>query len=215
MQAKLLLAIERREIRPVGGTESRPVNVHIVAATNRNLTDAVNAGEFRRDLYHRLRVIEIRLASLRERREDIPRLVRHFLALHCQRFGLSPRTLSEDALEVCSRYDWPGNVRELSHLLESALLQAAGTRIEASDLHLDMPTASDDGHFRIDLPGDRCVTMDFSAGSPTLEEVEQSILRSAFDFWGQNLSRAARSLGITREALRYRLNKGPQPVHRD
>ncbi|MFQ5425151.1 MAG: sigma-54-dependent transcriptional regulator [Phycisphaerae bacterium] len=211
VQAKLLLAIEQREIRPVGATDTRPINVHVIAATNRNLNEAVASGEFRRDLYHRLLVIEIRLAPLRDRREDIMVLAEHFLARHCRRFGVDPRTFEEDAIDCLQSYRWPGNVRELSHRIESAILQSEGPTVDPADLHLDDVEESDvDGRFRIDLPEGNGLTMDFANGGPTLEEAELAILRSAYEYWGRNLSRAARSLGLSREALRYRLNKAPQ-----
>ncbi len=210
VQAKLLLAVERREIRPVGATESRSINVHVIAATNRNLEEAVSQGGFRRDLYHRLRVIEFRVVPLRERREDIAILARHFLGVHCGRFGMNGRTLSPEAMERLDRHAWPGNVRELSHLIESAVLQTDHACLEPSDLHLGASGGNgtvEDG-LQVRLPDERCITLDFEHGSPSLEEVEQTILRAAFEHWGRNLSRAARSLGVTREALRYRLNKG-------
>ncbi len=210
MQAKLLHAIEHREIRPVGATEARPINVHIIAATNRDLQAAVDADEFRRDLYHRLRVVHIELPSLRERADDISLLADYFVSAHCQRFGLSPKRFSDGALAAMKRHPWRGNVRELSHLIESCILQIDGNLIEAADLPLPrdtQPATAVDGHVQIELAGGRHITMDFENGTPTLDEVEQTILLAAFEFTNQNLSRAARILGITREALRYRLNK--------
>lgn len=209
-QAKLLLAIEHRQVRPVGGVESRPINVHIIAATNRDLSAAVNANEFRRDLYHRLRVIEIVVPPLRSRREDIPLLAAYFLAAHCRRFGLSPKRLADDAVDTLTRYNWLGNVRELSHILESAVLQVDGSEVTERDLRLGHDDTAGQS-IRVDLPGGRYIAMDFNSGTPTLDEVEHTILSTAFEYFGRNLSRAARSLGITREALRYRLNKYPHP----
>jgi len=207
-QAKLLLAIEHRQVRPVGGVESRPVNVHIIAATNRDLSAAVTANEFRRDLYHRLRVIEIVVPPLRSRREDIPLLAAYFLAAHCRRFGLQPKRLADDAIDTLARYNWLGNVRELSHILESAVLQVDGAEVSERDLRLGHEDSTGQS-LRLELPGGRYISMDFNSGTPTLDEVEHTILSTAFEYFGRNLSRAARSLGITREALRYRLNKFP------
>lgn len=204
-QAKLLLAIEQRQIRPVGSTETRSIDVHVIAATNRDLIGAVASGQFRADLYHRLRVVEIRLEPLRNRKQDILPLVAYFLAAHCRRFGLSAKTLSSEAMNLLTRYQWPGNVRELSHLIESTVLQVDGDVIEASDLRLTGPAAGSD--IRLDLPGGRSVQVDFEKGEPKLDEIEQILLTSAFEYTGHNLSRAARILGITREALRYRLHK--------
>jgi len=212
-QAKLLLAIEHRQIRPVGATEARPINVHIIAATNRDLAAAVTANEFRRDLYHRLRVIEMIVPPLRTRREDIPMLAAFFLAAHCRRFGLAPKRLSDDAIDTLARYNWLGNVRELSHILESAVLQVDGAEVTDRDLRLGQEEGGGHG-IRVDLPGGKSISMDFNNGTPTLDEVEYTILSTAFDYFGRNLSRAARSLGITREALRYRLNKFPHPAQK-
>ncbi len=205
MQAKLLLAVDQREIRPVGATETRPINVHVIAATNRDLSSAVEAGEFRSDLYHRLRVVHIHLTPLRERRDDIPVLASHFLALHCRRFGVPAKTFSDDAMEAARTHEWRGNVRELSHVIESTVLQVDGGVIQARDLCLTgVPLTGD---FQLHLPGQRVLTMDFDKKGPTLEEIEQAILFAAYEHKGRNLSQAARALGITREALRYRLNK--------
>jgi len=208
MQAKLLHTIEQRVIRPVGGTETRPINVHVIAATNRDLQRAVEGDDFRRDLYHRLRVVEIYCPPLRARREDIPLLAAHFLALHCRRFGFVPKRFSDNAMSKLHEQSWRGNVRELSHLIERSVLQVEGEIINVADLPL--AGVRDDGNIRIDLPGGRVIQMDFQNGSPTLDEVEQSILMVAYEHTNQNLSRAARILGITREALRYRLNKAAE-----
>ncbi|MFQ5411242.1 MAG: sigma-54-dependent transcriptional regulator [Phycisphaerae bacterium] len=208
MQAKLLHTIEHREIRPVGATETHSVNVHIIAATNRDLAAAVEAGEFRRDLYHRLRVIEINLPPLRERPDDIPVLALHFLAQHCRRFGMATKRFSDDALYVLRNHSWRGNIRELSHLLESSILQVDGDVIEAHDLPLISDAVG--GDIRIETSSGRTIQIDFEKGEPKLDEIEQSILLAAFEYTGQNLSRAARILGITREALRYRLTKSAE-----
>lgn len=205
MQAKLLHTIEHREIRPVGATQTRPINVHIVAATNRDLSAAVESGEFRRDLYHRLRVVHLHLAPLRDRPEDIPLLAMHFLNVHCRRFGLGTKHFSEESLLALRRFDWRGNVRELSHMIESCVLQADSNVVEPG--HLPMPGEGKAADMTIELPHSRVIQLDFERERPTLDEVEHAILVAAFEYTGQNLSRAARILGITREALRYRLNK--------
>lgn len=204
-QAKLLHAIEHREIRPVGGTQTRPMNVHVIAATNRNLPAAVERGEFRRDLYHRLRVIEIDVPPLRQRREDIAILASHFLAMHAARFGSEAREFSDEAIDALSQCEWRGNVRELSHLIESCVLQADARVIDREHLPLASDMRTPD--VSLGLPHGRVINMDFDKGQPTLDEVEHAILVAAFEYTGQNLSRAARLLGITREAMRYRLNK--------
>jgi len=208
MQAKLLHTVEHREIRPVGGTEARKINVHIIAATNRDMEAAVETGEFRRDLYHRLRVIEISLPPLRDRGDDISLLASHFLASHCRRFGMETKRFSGAALRALAKRSWRGNIRELSHTIESCILQVDGRIIETEDL----PPANEksQSYIGVELAGGRVIHLDFEKGRPTLEEVEQSILVAAYEYTGQNLSRAARILGVSREALRYRLNKSAE-----
>lgn len=206
MQAKLLHAIENREIRPLGGTQVRKINVHIIAATNRNLEEAVENGEFRRDLYHRLRVVQLSLPPLRERLSDISLLASHFLAIHCNRFGMRHRRLSSDAVTALEHYEWRGNVRELSHTLESALLQADCEVLERTHLPLSGNEKSSSGKLD-EIPNGLLLRLEFDNECPTLEEIEHRILVATFEHTGQNLSRTARILGITREAVRYRLNK--------
>lgn len=214
LQAKLLQAIEHREIRPVGATETRPINVHIIAATNRNLNEAVEANEFRRDLYHRLRVVQFHLPPLRERMGDIPKLAEFFLRKHCERFKMPMKRFSDEAMERMNRYSWRGNVRELSHVLESAILQTDDVidvqQIMLADDVSERCSDSDTGDVVLAFGDGRVISLDFDAGCPPLEEIEAMILTAAFDFTGGNLSRAARILGITREALRYRLNKAAE-----
>jgi len=176
-----------------------------VAATQRDLQAAVETEEFRADFYHHLRVIQIHLPALRERRDDIPLLVEHLLAHHCRRFGLAMKEFGADAIKVLSRQQWPGNSRELSHVIENSVLQTDGRVLHAPDLSLTRNVNR--GSSKVALPDGRTIELDFEQGNPTLEEVEQSILLAAYDYTGHNLSRAARVLGITREALRYRLNK--------
>ena len=212
VQAKLLHAIENREIRAVGGTDTRSINVHIIAATNRDLEAAVEKGDFRRDLFHRLHVIHVHLPPLRDREDDVILLASHFLAHHCKRFGIPARRFSQSALDLMRGYRWRGNIRELSHTIESCLLQSAGETIEADDLRLSSGETIEQGGFAVELTNGRKIVMDFERQRPTLDEVEHAILVAAYEHTGQNLSRAARILGITREALRYRLNKGVESV---
>ncbi len=205
MQSKLLQALEERVIRPVGSTESRPIDVHVIAATNRDLDKAVSADEFRRDLYHRLRVLQIAISPLRERADDIPVIAAHFVKVHCQRFGVAAKSLGDDAVAAMRRHDWRGNIRELKHVIESAVLQTDGVVVRASDLKLDASEAT--GNVRVNLPDGRTINIDFDRGEPKLDEIELTILQAAYEHTNRNLSQAARALGITREALRYRLNK--------
>lgn len=133
LQAKLLRAIQEKEIRPVGSTKRVPINVRILAATNRDLEMAVSQGTFRRDLYFRLNVLSLRIPALRERRQDIPLLAEHFLE-RLNRDTEQPHTLSDEALKVMLAYDWPGNVRELENCLERACALTTGPVLHVADL---------------------------------------------------------------------------------
>jgi two-component system response regulator HydG len=133
LQAKLLRAIQEKEIRPVGSTRRIPINVRILAATNRDLEQAVTEGAFRRDLYFRLNVLSLRIPALRERREDIPLLIAHFME-HASRASTQPKTLSDEAVRAMLAYDWPGNVRELENCLERTCAFTSGPVIHVPDL---------------------------------------------------------------------------------
>lgn len=215
MQAKLLHAIEHREIRPVGATEVRPINVHIVAATNRNLHEAVEADEFRRDLYHRLRVVQLHLPPLRARGEDVVTLAEHFLARHSDRFGMRGKRFGDETIERLRTHAWRGNIRELSHVIESAILHADGDVIGPAHIPLSADPESEASIFDaydmvLGIGDHRYVRLDFDGQCPSLDEIEHTILSAAYEHTGGNLSRAARILGITREALRYRLNRAAE-----
>jgi len=133
LQAKLLRAIQEKEIRPVGSTKRIPIDVRILAATNRDLELAVSEGRFRRDLYFRLNVLTLRIPPLRQRRDDIPRLTMHFLERIAQTMGLR-RELSDEALAALVAHDWPGNVRELENCLERACTMSSGPVLQVADL---------------------------------------------------------------------------------
>jgi two-component system response regulator GlrR len=130
-QVKLLRVLQEREIRPVGASESRRVDVRVVGATYRDLAREVERGTFREDLYYRLNVISIMVPPLRERPEDIPALVQHFIKTHARRMGRAVERIERDALELLLRYSWPGNVRELENVIERAIVLARTATIEA------------------------------------------------------------------------------------
>ncbi len=204
-QAKLLAAIEKKSIRPVGATTERGVDVHVIAATNRDLHAAIAAGEFRQDLYHRLCVVTIEIPPLRQRDDDIEDLTLYFVAEFAQRAGVDVRGVTPDALAALRAYDWPGNVRELSHVVESIVLMLDGDYIRRE--HLPIRPVADPGGVAVRVGGQDLIELDFAAGQPTLEEVEQRIIQAALEYAKHNVSRAARILGITRDALRYRVQK--------
>ncbi|MGB8114258.1 MAG: sigma-54 dependent transcriptional regulator, partial [Candidatus Sulfotelmatobacter sp.] len=134
LQVKLLRVLQEREFERVGGTHPIKVDIRLVAATNRNLEQAVRNGKFRQDLYYRLAVLKITMPTLRERREDIPMLVRHFVQKHAKRCKVKPRPVSREALACLVNYDWPGNVRELENAIERALVLGSSDMILPEDL---------------------------------------------------------------------------------
>jgi transcriptional regulator with PAS, ATPase and Fis domain len=185
MQAKLLRALQEREVRRVGENRSRPVDVRVLAATNRELVHDVEAGRFRKDLYYRLRVVELRIPPLRERRDDILPLARLFLARATERLkrklcGLSPR-----AADQLVRYDWPGNVRELENAMERAvaLMLPASTQVMPDDLPEEV---------RMALPSPYAV----AGRVKTLGEVEREYITAALTANAGNRSRTAAQLKI-------------------
>jgi transcriptional regulator with PAS, ATPase and Fis domain len=193
LQAKLLNVLERRVVRRLGSTKERNVPARIIAATNRDLHEMVNAGKFRSDLYYRLNVMMISIAPLRERGDDVLLLAKHFINLTEKRYGLANHTLSQTATEALSRYSWPGNVRELRHQISRAVLLSNQPQISASDLALPVTKPEQQAaNYEVQL---------------TLDASEKSMLLSALDSSHNNVSEAARKLGITRMTMRYRMDK--------
>ena len=196
LQAKLLRAIQEKEIRPVGSTKQIPINVRILAATNRDLEAAVAQGTFRRDLYFRLNVLSLRIPSLRERRQDIPILAAHFLERQARSLGRE-RSLSDDALKAMLAYDWPGNVRELENCLERACAFTTGPVIHLGDLP---PAIS---QLQRAMPGMGNGT---STIVPMSELERQTILNTIAQLNGDKL-KAARLLGIGKTTLYRKLKE--------
>ncbi len=189
IQVKLLRVLQEREFERLGSNKTQHTDVRVVAATNVDLRAALEQGTFREDLYYRLNVVPMNIPPLRERKEDIPYLVEHF----AKKFG---GEISESALERLTAYHWPGNVRELENVVERSILLASGPLVEADDIKIEMgasrarPAAASDG---------------FLPEGMTLDQYEQSIIREALKRANGNKSQAARLLGLTRNALRYRL----------
>ncbi len=191
LQPALLRAIEEKEVRPVGSTQYRPVDVRIIAATNQPLEEMVVAGKFRRDLFYRLNVVAVRVPPLRERKDDIPLLVQHFLQKRAGRGGRSVTGISPDALHLLQRYDWPGNVRELEHIIDRACTLGQTERIEPVDLG---PSILESVQKHDAAPGQ------------SIEEMEVAAIRRLLDDHGGDTARVAEVLGIDRSTL-YRKMK--------
>ena len=200
-QARLLRALESRRFKRVGGVVDITVDAGVIAATNRELGNAVKQGTFREDLYFRLNVVRIEVPPLRERREDIPFLVDHFVAKFNQEFGRKVQGVRQDALALLARYPWPGNVRELRNVVERVIILEADEVIRAEHLPPEIRYGSSGEGI------DRAVPFVLPEGGVDLEAVERSLLQQAMDRTTGNQSAAARLLGISRYALRYRLEK--------
>jgi two-component system response regulator HydG len=193
MQGKFLRVLQEGEVRQVGGRTLARVDVRIVAATNRNLLDLMRGGRFRQDLYYRLNVIRIVIPPLRDRREDIPHLVRHFLRQRCAEQRLSEPILPQEVLAVLTNYSWPGNVRELENAIERALLlQRDGA------IHLDCLPAEILEH---------CVSEMRRGYEPIVKSEEQLMVEAALRTFGGDKTKTARSIGWTRPKLYRRLRQ--------
>jgi DNA-binding NtrC family response regulator len=193
---RLLRAIQEREVIPVGATKAVPVEVRIIAATNRDLEEEITRGAFRSDLYYRLNVIQLHLPPLRERPEDVPLLVTHFLDRLASADGERTLSLTDEALEVLSRYDWPGNVRELENALERAAVLCGGDVIGPEALPERVREA----------PRPRVVA-DSTPPNPTMEVVERAYIQWVLQAEGGNKTRAAEVLGIDPSTLYRKLNR--------
>jgi len=200
MQARLLRVVQEHEIRRVGGKDWLPVDVRVVAATNQDLPQAVAEGQFRQDLYYRLDVVSIRLPPLRERRDDIPLLARHFLSYYSNQTGKSVSAISDNAMELLSNYRWPGNIRELEHAIEQAVALSYQPVLLPEDLPREVREQT---------------THQFSSKSvapsefnfpdqPSLEEMKKRYVHHVLQLTNGNVSATARILNVDRRSL-YRM----------
>ena len=195
LQAKLLNVIERRKTRRIGATRESNVAAQFVAGTNRNLPHMIAAGTFRSDLYYRLNVVTLTLPPLRDRAQDVLLLAHYFSAQTTRRYGLPAKAFDADALTALQRYHWPGNVRELKHQIERALLLSHGDHITCADLGLSV--------------SDKLMALtEISVfDGVTLEAAEKMLIVAALNATQNNVSEAARRLGVSRMTLRYRMEK--------
>ena len=201
MQVKLLRALQEGEFEPVGGIRTLKVDVRLVAATNRDLRQAIEEGEFREDLYYRLHVVQIHLPPLRDRKDDIPLLIEHFIAKFNQRLCRSIRGLDAGALARLTDYGWPGNIRELENVVERCILFCEGDLITEEDLPPEVtlgPTT------RPALAGDRSLKDHVRAAA---ERVERDFIARALRQTGGNVTHAARLLKISRKSLQNKMKE--------
>ena len=206
-QASLLRALEQRCIRPVGGRQEVPVDVRIVAATNRSLSDEVAAGRFRQDLYFRLQVVEIRLAPLRTHKEDIAELVPHFIEVLSRRLGVPPIEVSPQELQFMQAYDWPGNVRELRNFIERSLILGS---VNLSALYPPMPKAVEavEGAPSAPAPEPDAAWADAQGAAQAvtdLQTLERRHIEATLRSVAGDKARAASLLGISKRTLERRV----------
>jgi two-component system response regulator PilR (NtrC family) len=214
MQVKLLRVLQERSVRPVGGTSEIPVDVRVIAATNRDLDRQVTEGTFREDLYYRLNVIPIRVPGLRERREDVPLLANHFLKKYAPGAGKSIHGVAAASLETLSGYDWPGNVRQLENTIERAVALET-----TSELRVELPAERPKARAvaaGAETAMNTTTTMTVAAGSVLPEgvnmenyvaQIERSLLQSALGQTHGVQVRAADVLGISYRSFRHLMKK--------
>jgi len=197
LQGRLLRVLQDREFERLGGTKTHKVDVRLVAATNRDLRAALEEGTFREDLYYRLNVVAIDIPPLRDHKEDIPALVNLFLERYAKESAKPVTAVTPKALIKLTEYHWPGNIRELQNIIERGVTLSSGTTLDTADIYLDdhaaRPSSSSTPH--VLPPG------------MTLEQWEDETIREALRRAHGNKSQAARALGLSRNALRYRLSK--------
>ncbi len=202
MQVKLLRALQEKRIRPVGGNDEHPVDARVLAATNQDLQKMVQDKRFREDLYYRVNVISIVMPPLRERREDIPLLVRFFTEKYARLWGKEVPALTQEAMRALEKYPWPGNVRELENVTERAMALAQGPRIERRDLPDEVrgfQSPADTGG--IDIPESGFLLDD------VVERIRAGYVQKALELEGGVMVKAARRLGITFRSMRYLVKK--------
>jgi DNA-binding NtrC family response regulator len=211
MQAQLLRTLQDGEVRPVGGSESIRVDVRLVCATNKNLEEEVKAGRFREDLYFRINVVTVQLPPLRDRPEDIPSLVAHFLNKTARRERREAAAMSPEALRLLTGYGWPGNVRELENAIERAVAVAKGGVVLPSDLPPEVG-----GSAAVGVPGGVSVADGgIIADRPTLGELERRYIQLVLAECAGNKKKAAEKLGIDRRTLYRALERGGEEAADD
>lgn len=194
MQLDLLRVLQERRVRPVGGSEEKAIDVRLITASNRPLSELIDEGKLREDLYYRLAVVELALPPLRERRSDIPLLCDHFLRRIAEERGEPRKRLSRDALQRLCAHDFPGNVRELEHLLVNATVFAASDCIEAEELAIEVdrvsrPSSSEPGNYQ------------------SFKDAERDRMLATLNAHGWNRAKAARALGMARRTFYRRLKE--------
>jgi len=207
IQTKLLRVLQESEIERVGGSDQIKVDVRIVAATNRDLQKAIELGEFREDFYYRLNVFSLNVSALKDRRDDIPSLIDHFLRKYSHELGKDVCEVDDDVVEVFLNYDWPGNVRELENIIERAVVLAEGNTVARNDLPAELLQsvllkdlhAEDAEPRKVDINNDSLIAR--------TDRLESELIRGALERFRWNKTRAAEHLGLKRTTLQYKIKK--------
>jgi DNA-binding NtrC family response regulator len=193
LQSKLLSVLQNRNVVRLGTNKEIAIDVRLICATNMPLYQMVKEGKFRQDLLYRINTVEVHMPSLRERIEDIPLLLDHFLEIYCKKYKISSKRISEDTLSRLKKHDWPGNIRELQHAVERAVIMSDSHILQPHDFFLSGPG------------GDKNDNLDLD--NLNLEEAERMLVRKVIDKHGGNISKAAKELGLTRASLYRRIEK--------
>ena len=209
-QAKILRVIEQSEFTRIGGGQPVKVDVRLIAATNRDLHQGMRDGTFRSDLYYRLNVVSIHLPPLRDRRDDISLLIRHFLRAKSTELGIPEKSFTNDALDLLMQYAWPGNVRELENVVERTMVLSPGGVMTPDDLPNYLATRNGGSH-----PVQQSVLRGETRLSEAVDQFEQELIRTALTQAQHNQTRAAEILGTTRRILKYKMDKLGIASHED
>lgn len=201
LQAKLLRVLQERSIERLGSHQSIPIDVRIIAASNRNPKQAIETNRLREDLFYRLNVFTIELPALKERKQDILPLARHFLKKHATEFGYATPQLSEDAVSSLSNYNWPGNVRELENMMERATVLSAGQAIEKAHLPINV-NVKKNAHSKVEIKLNESIGL-----TQEVEKLEKQLIKQALEVSGNNKSAAAQRLKISERSLWYKIKK--------
>ena len=211
LQTKLLRFLQDKEFTPLGSTESIRAEVRIIGATNRDLSEAAARGAFREDLYYRFNVVQIKVPPLRDRKEDIPLLIKSFLKDAAEKFETGEKELSKEAKVLLTKYDWPGNVRELENVIKRACVLSAGTMIEKRDLLLEEDSAYSIKEFLEEklkrYLKDMARVTNCNLYDTILSEVEKALISIVLRETNGNQLQTARLLGINRNTLRAKIRE--------
>jgi DNA-binding NtrC family response regulator len=193
LQSKLLSVLQNRKVVRLGTNKDIPIDIRLICATNMPLYQMVQENKFRQDLLYRINTVEIKVPSLRERLEDLPVLIDHFLKIYCKKYNIPLKRVSSSTLRRLEKHNWPGNIRELQHSVERAVIMSEAQVLEPTDFFLSQIESNK--------------KEDITPSSLNLEETEKMLIRKVIDKYGGNISKAAKELGLTRASLYRRIEK--------